>query len=60
MISRKDCIKELPKVDTVEKSESNKFIWNSIYKCCYMCVRLLLDIRSNQMKEQTNEQARKS
>lgn len=41
-------MKEIVPVKMIEKSESNKFIWTSIYKCCHMIIRLLLDVRSNQ------------
>lgn len=50
MISRQDVEKEIVHPNKVFQSEDNKFIWTAIYKAIYMCMRLLLDVRTNQTK----------
>lgn len=50
MIAKRDVYKEIVSPNIFEKSEDNKFLWSSLYKCCYMCLRLLIDIRTNQVQ----------
>lgn len=50
MITSKDVFSSIEPIQKVVESEDNKFLWNAVYKAIYMCVRLLLDIRSNQVQ----------
>lgn len=53
MITRKDVFKEIVSPNVFEKSEDNKFLWVAVYKGIFMCIRLLLDIRTNQVQMAT-------
>jgi hypothetical protein len=46
MISRKDCFTEIKSPSDVEKMEEPNML-GLIYKAIYMCIRLLLDVRTN-------------
>jgi hypothetical protein len=50
MITRKDVFKEIVNPSEFSKSNDNHVVGIMIYKAIYMCVRLLLDIRSNQVQ----------
>lgn len=49
MITRKDVFEEIVSPKELEKIQEPNML-GLIYKAVYMCIRLLLDIRSNQNK----------
>jgi len=49
MISRKHLMEEIKSPEEVEKMEEPNML-GLIYKAIYMCIRLLLDVRSNEVQ----------